>query len=447
MAEALIAKGHSVTWWTADWSHALKRQRILDFHAWRKEKGKEVLHPRLAESSLDNGFSKEATEGLRINLVPVLKYDKNISLQRVLSHRSYARGIAEQGHSHAARYGNPDVIIFSVPPMETGIVAFKLARIFNAKVCLDVMDAWPRALRFAFTGSKRGVLLRAFSSILLYPYKRMMQNYCVKADVISAQSKAFANYAQSLGARNEPAVFYLGGVRHLEKPKEESEELRETQQEVMPGKPYATANSRNSRPTEPLTSRPLNLIYLGSMGKLYDLETVVLGVIRLLDEGFSIRLDLLGDGEQRKLLEPVVAKTPWGKCVRFCGFLKGDRLAAALGRADLGIVPMHPESSVAVPYKLFDYLSASLPVINSLPGELQDQLDIFKCGRFYNAGNVDSYIDAIKFWLERPNSLEVAKVSALALFEQCFEAQKIYPAMADFLLALGKASPASKFNK
>ena len=83
---------------------------------------------------------------MRLKLVPVSPYRKNISLRRVWSHLRYARGIARQAEAHVAAHGKPDVILFSVPPMEAGSVALKLGRKYGAKVLLDVMDAWPEAL-------------------------------------------------------------------------------------------------------------------------------------------------------------------------------------------------------------------------------------------------------------------------------------------------------------
>lgn len=64
MARGFVAKGHDVTYWTSDFSHATKKMRVL-------------VH--------------EANAGFTVKMVPTLKYPRNVSLKRVASHRRLAR--------------------------------------------------------------------------------------------------------------------------------------------------------------------------------------------------------------------------------------------------------------------------------------------------------------------------------------------------------------------
>ena len=296
--------------------------------------------------------------------------------------------------------------------------------------------AWPQTLRFAFQGVGCGTIQAVLSSILLYPYTRLMRRYCRDADAVCAQSKTFAEYAKGMGANKEIPVFYLGAVCRMPKQEEKTGDTKIGQVEKRACFPPDKQNLNTQRLSNGSKSKLTRLIYLGSMGQFYDLETIVLGVIELLNEGYNIQLELVGEGKQRHALEALVSAAHRGSQVRFHGFLKGDNLNAILDRGDLGIIPMHPGSAVAVPYKLFDYLSAGLPVVNSLPGELQQQLDRHKCGYFYEAGNVNSFVHALKSRLDNPESLDAAKIKARNLFIQRFEARKIYAQMSDWLLGL-----------
>jgi len=112
-----------------------------------------------------------------------------------------------------------------------------------------------------------------------------------------------------------------------------------------------------------------------------------------------------------------------------------------MGRCDLGVVPMFPASGVAVPYKDGDYLAAGLPVINSLPGELQNLLATHRCGESYEAGSTDSLEDALRAYPQRPRSEpEAEKARARALFEAHFNRAKTYPAFAEWVVGVGGRS-------
>ena len=378
---------------------------------------------------------------MRLKLVPVSPYRKNISLRRVWSHLRYARGIARQAEAHVAAHGKPDVILFSVPPMEAGAVALKLGRKYGAKVLLDVMDAWPEALlrlplaaiaqgegrRGHGSGKILSSLLRHLrtsassvesqtsviihlSSLILSPYSRMMRRYCREADGVCAQSQAFADYARSFGAQGEIPVFYLGAQR--------------------------LAQLRPSLSAIP-DDKMLHVVYLGSMGRVYDLSTLVDAVLQLLAAGHALRLDLVGAGEQRVGLEAKVAAAGQEDAITFHGYLQGAALESVLVQSDLGVVPMYPESAVAVPYKACDYLAAGIPVINSLPGELMEMLEATGSGQFYTAGDTASLARALTVWLEDRDALAAAQVAARRLFAKQLDADKIDPAYAEWVAAFG----------
>ena len=386
---------------------------------------------------------------MRLKLVPVSPYRKNISLRRVWSHLRYARGIARQAEAHVAAHGKPDVILFSVPPMEAGSVALKLGRKYGAKVLLDVMDAWPEALlrlpmaaiangkwRMAQGAERRGQgsgkilsswlrhlrtsassvesqtsVIIHLSSLILSPYSRMMRRYCCEADGVCAQSQAFVDYARSFGAQGEIPVFYLGAQRLAQ--------LRDSPSAIPDGK-------------------TLHVVYLGSMGRVYDLSTLVDAVLQLLAAGHALRLDLVGTGEQRVGLEAKVAAAGQEDAITFHGYLQGAALESVLVQSDLGVVPMFPESAVAVPYKACDYLAAGMPVINSLPGELMEMLEATGSGQFYTAGDTASLTGALTVWLEDRDALAAAQVAARRLFAEQLDADKIDPAYAEWVAAFGR---------
>ncbi|HKK19436.1 MAG TPA: glycosyltransferase family 4 protein [Opitutales bacterium] len=404
LAEALTTQGHSVVWWSADWSHGLKRRRSLPFES-QSLSGEVVSCAPLQEVT---SKPHPPLNHLTTQLINVPAYHKNISLRRIWSHWCYARGIVRQAGGHAAKHGNPDVIIFSVPPMEAGRVALKLGKQFGAKVVLDVMDAWPEALLLAAVGSEarryEGMKVWA-AKLMLTPYYQMMQRYCREADAICAQSQTFAEYARSFGAAGDIPVFHLAAHTPSQLP-----------------------------PSHPSTPSALRLVYLGSMGRIYDLRTLVESVRQLRTEGLAVELDLIGEGERRVGLEALVEAQGLSAGVRFHGFLEGEALDRIMKRGDVGIIPMHPGSGVVIPYKGPHYLSFGLYVISSLPGELMELLENNACGSFYRAGDVESLREEIRQLAMQPERVKQGRAGALRLFEKDFESDAVHADMAEWLV-------------
>ncbi|MGF1529886.1 MAG: glycosyltransferase family 4 protein [Puniceicoccaceae bacterium] len=370
-----FARPAEVVWWTADWCHGGKCKRRV---------------------------SGRIPAGITIKLLEVRAYRRNISLQRIRSHRDFARSWAREAEGEARRSGLPALILFSVPPMETGAVALRLGRQFGCKVVMDVMDAWPDSLLLAAPPVPGG---RWIGRLLLKPYRSLFKSYCHGVDAVIAQSEAFADHARRFGWKGEVPIFYLGGQQGRGRKLEETDS---SQRGVL--------------------KRTIKMVYLGSMGKVYDLETLIraMAIFKADSErDFDLQLKFIGHGGKLNHLKLMVTKLGLEDSVHFAGFLSGEELTKAMEGADVGIIAMWPGSGVAIPYKVGDYLGAGLAVVSSLPGELEDLLEAWKCGFRYIAGDPRSLVSAWKKVAGDESALVASKRGAAALFREKFDRQKI----------------------
>lgn len=83
--------------------------------------------------------------------------------------------------------------------------------------------------------------------------------------------------------------------------------------------------------------------------------------------------------------------------VRFLGLLPHADALAAVGRADIGIIPHHATElwNSTIPNKLFDYMAAGLPVVSSDTAPCARIIREMKCGEVFRAGDARSMADAI----------------------------------------------------
>ncbi len=310
------------------------------------------------------------------------------------------------------------------------MAALRLRKRYGCRVITDVMDTWPETLLQAVQkpggrGQKPEVrdqwasrflsaVLCSLSSVLLWPYWQMLRKACAESDALSAQSYAFADFAKTHGAAGEVHVCYLGAERV---------------------EPRAVDVSPAHLPTSP--PRILRLLYLGAMGRSYDLETV-LEALRILNaespgrpaECTACRYEcvFVGDGEKRAALE--AQQIPG---CRFTGFLTGEALEQELHSADIGVVPFFKESGVAVPYKAGDYLAYGLPLLSTIDGELGGLIRKHQCGSVYREKDAEDLVSAIRQYAENPTLLNQAKNGAKQCFEESFDRSLTYPIFSEWI--------------
>lgn len=417
LADALVAEGHEVVWWSSDFSHRRKAQRVAPSES--EGVGVPPLggHPDGLASPLSNSRRSKslvrnhsATQPLNfsLRLISTPSYRKNISFARIWNHRVWGKQLFKDACQaiDSGELLKPNLILASLPPMEGPIAALRLRKRYGCRVVTDIMDAWPETLLQAVPATG-GKLLKSLGRLALLSYYRMLRRACRESDAISAQSQTFADFARQHGARGEIHVCYLGA-----------------------NAVSAISNVERSK------KAPLRVLYLGSMGRSYDLVTLLTATLNLLRQGLELELHIAGEGERFEALKGMAAKAPAG-AIHFHGFLQEPELSELLRSSDVGLVPMFPESGVALPYKAGDYMSAGCAVINSLPGELDALLASNGCGRFYTAGSVPSLEAAMTFYCELPQAEFAAQeMKASALFDSHFDRAKTYSKFANWIASI-----------
>ena len=294
-------------------------------------------------------------QGIEVRMIPTLPYPKNVCLARIQSHRAYARewlrlALDNRTIEQSEQSNNPSLIITSSPTLSAAAAALAIGRALGSKVVVDVMDAWPETFeRLAPKGLRW--LTKPF---LLGMYRTARQIYR-EADLVTGVCERY----RKLTGRADYYLAYHG----IELDRDRGSGIGD--QGWFAG-----------------STRKIRLVYAGNLGKTYDLATVVKAV----EENGEFELDVAGFGEFK-------CECPR---VRFHGLLSEQDLQALLGRCDVGIVPMRPDSWVGVPYKFCDYSQAGLTIVSSLGGESAALLEQYRCGVTYNAGDVASLVAAIR---------------------------------------------------
>ena len=381
MAAAFARAGHTVVYWTSDFNHITKRQRV--FVREGADGARRAAEPQREDAPF------------RVELIPTKPYAKNVSLARVRSHRAYAAAWERRARAVAAADGAPDALIVSTPPLATGAAAIRLARSFGAKLVVDVMDDWPGTFYRLLPRGAQGLGRLLFASA----HRAARQLYRA-ADLITTVAARYVDLVRACGATAPVKLFYHG--IQLER--------RE--------RAWARA------------AAGLRLVYIGNLGRTYDLATILAAMERLPPE---VTLDIAGNGAQFVDLQRHASAR-----IRVHGVLDRQPLAALLAQCDVGLVPMAEESCVGIPYKFGDYAAAGLAIASTLGGESGRLLARYGAGFAYRGGDALSLAALVRRLLAEPQTLARAQAAARQMAEREFDADAIYAAYVAAVEGLGR---------
>ncbi|HBR95240.1 MAG TPA: hypothetical protein DEA90_13855 [Opitutae bacterium] len=489
LCRTLAGLGHSVIWWSSDFSHLTKSKR---------------------KPCPD-------TDDFSIRLIETPPYAKNISFARLKNHRQFAQGFYQEAMSglENGQLKAPDRIVVSLPPLGVAERAFRIRDAVNGKakdrgqrselsqrapithqsssirhqasqaqpacqVIVDIMDAWPETFYQAIPKPLR----QALGPILLEPMHRSARHAYQSADKISAVGQSYLDLAQQYLKRGRVALA------------PDSEASSETENRALKQPGYASHSTakplhlcyhgtdlerfqrskcmeqNRSDALQPSNTRaetkeaaakarryapPLKAVYLGAMGSGYDLMTLIEVAAQWKAEGkFPAEIHFAGNGPQLKKLKaeskklgllsaetitvsapntqpPKTSNVPHARIV-FHGQLGREAVNELLLSSDLALVPNRPGSLVACPYKAGEYAAAGLPMLSCLGGELGALLQEWQAGSEYKEGDAASLQAAFKKYANNLYILEQQKLHVRKMAEQLFDRSVSYQKLSRFII-------------
>jgi glycosyltransferase involved in cell wall biosynthesis len=268
-----------------------------------------------------------------IKLKSVISYKKNISIRRLLNHLIVAISFVRYTIQTPKK---PSTIIVSYPTMLLCLAVVMYAKYNRIKVIVDIRDKWPdifipyKPLRF-----------------VLFPLY-LIKSYIMKNSICIAISPDYYRWAVGANTVLEPYILPLSN------------------------------SNQNFDVTRTLSyNKPLVLVFSGTLGLTYSLDSILELHDLLILEGINFRIDICGDGPERVKFERQFEER---KFINYLGWINEEELREVLNRAHIGLMFYRPHSPQGWPNKLIEYLSNGLPIINTLKGETWDLIAEKKLG-------------------------------------------------------------------
>lgn len=155
----------------------------------------------------------------------------------------------------------------------------------------------------------------------------------------------------------------------------------------------------------PYAQRPSNFAFVGGITEIRGIHDMV-SALSLVDDK-SIKLMLVGEFNPISLKDKVSSKTEWSK-VDYKGWANRKEVAEILGVSVAGLVLYHPAPNHidAQPNKLFEYMSAGIPIIGSHFPMWRTVIEGNECGLVADPQNPKEIANAMQWMVDNPKEAE-----------------------------------------
>jgi glycosyltransferase involved in cell wall biosynthesis len=148
--------------------------------------------------------------------------------------------------------------------------------------------------------------------------------------------------------------------------------------------------------------------YVGGISEVRGIREMVEAVGRVGSPGTSIPRLLLGGRFAPALLESEVSRMAGWERVDFRGWVDRTGVSDILGQSRAGLMTLHPTPNHlrSEPNKLFEYMSAGLPVVVSDFPVWRAIVEEAECGLMVDPFDVDAIASAMQWILDHPEEAE-----------------------------------------
>jgi len=386
LSKTLIDNGHKVAWWTTTFDH----------------QSKDYIKNKDTSITINENFRI-------IYLHSPIHYSSNVSLRRLINHNI----VAKKFSARALMEKSPDLIVCSFPTIDLAYAAVQYGQNFNVKVIIDVRDLWPQIFKAPFPK-----ILHPLINILLTKYTNKSKHAFKNCTNITAVSEKYLQYGLNLGSRVQseldcvfPLAFQTYSVKNS---------LRDT--------------IRSKFQKNGLIESKTIIWFVGTFGQTYDLATVIKS-LQILNNTNDIQFVFTGDGEQAAQWK-LLAKGNTN--ILFTGWVNRDELSFLSSIANIGLMSYKKGAPQGLPNKLFEYLSAGLPILSSLGGETKSLLIKEGVGLTYKAGNAEDFSKKLITYIENKKLMDKTSERCLALYESRYSSQKVYGELCHYLQTIGR---------
>ena len=354
---------NKIVWWTSNYNHFLKKPF--------SDKSQILLK-----------------QNASIKLLKSPGYKKNVSIRRFYDHLILALRFYKEIKSES----KPDIIVCSFPTMFLSFFSVLYAKKNKIPVLIDFRDDWPDIF-LDFIPKK----LKIIGKIFFFSHFIITRFIFKNSTGIISITKEFLKIGLSKAKRKISKFdnhFPLGY------------------------KKLAPLNEYDGRlKIFPFDDKKINLCFIGTLGKSFDLETI----INTFNSGKlnDYRLFICGDGDNKTSLQEKVVSDN----IYFTDYVNAEDIKYLLGKCQIGLCPYIPKNDFlnSIPGKAIEYMSEGLFIVSTLGNGILGDL-ITKNNIGVNYTNEETLIGQLISY----KSNETRKKNIIDFYEKNFDSKVVY---------------------
>ena len=325
-------------------------------------------------------YTCPVTNSKQLHVIP---YKKNLSADRILSHRMFAK----QTYRFLKEI-QPDIIVASIPPNFLCSYLAKYKRQHpNVTLIFDIYDLWPETFPNSSAKKLLAPVFRVWSSL--------RDRHLPMADYVVSECRLFLDKLDCHTENSTVIPFAL---------------------------PTYEGNTDAIAPTD-----RAQIAYLGSINNIIDIPQIT-AVLHEICKKMPTTLHIIGDGESREELCKSAAEA--GVDIQFHGKIFDEaEKHRILSQCHFGLNIMKDSVCVGLTMKSVDYLRHGLPLISNIPADTKAFIEEYGAGVHLTtpAEIAEHVTSAIR------QNMDTVKANALRLYHERLSATCTQPIYTDII--------------
>lgn len=342
-------------------------------------------------------FQKNDYNGIKIYRFPVVLGYQRSKIIKIINYINFVFWGSIISLFIGHKYDH--IFVYQTGPLTLAIPAVLLKKIFKKKVTIWVQDLWPDTV-YAY-GFKRTKYLEKFLQIIVSFVYKNTTNILISCPGFERRIREYNRYSRI---------------------------------EWIPN--WSLVNFSNSLSTIEL-NKGFNFTFAGNVGKVQNLENVILGFAKISEKYENAFLNIVGDGSNLNNLKDLVSNNKI-KNVIFHGRKPVTDMPALFTASDVLIISLTSADifKLTIPSKLQSYLKSSKPLMGVIVGETKSIIEKYELGRTAYPENIEEIANTFEsFLLMDAQSLREMGANANKINDEIFNRDILIKKISDIIFS------------
>lgn len=333
-------------------------------------------------------FSKSEWQGVKVRRIFTIQGYKKNKFLKVFHYLNFTFLCSIYLLIFGWRYNR--IFIFQTGPLTQALPAVISRKIYHQKIVIWTLDLWPDTV-YAFGFKKTRISLFILNLIVSFVYRN--------CSTVFISSKGFFNRISEYTSQEK--IFFL------------------------PQWPRDIQDAEFHKPI--LNTQLFNFTFAGNIAKTQNLENVILGFSKAIDQFPKMQLNIFGDGSNLENLLAMVEREKIQN-VRFWGRVSQERITSILEESDVLLISLKPDPlfDLYIPLKFSSYLKAKKPVFAIMNGDIKSMVAEYRIGISSNPADINQISEGfLSFSTAEPELLHSYSENTQILMHNIFDRNTI----------------------